>query len=112
MSWADAIQNHILWVNAGMLTVQILAFAGLVLYVIYTRKLKQAAEKQIAVSRDLLQAAMDQAEGVARPCVALALKLRDSEQTIRELYGVKGISVVKDRKGFLALRNIGNGFGA
>jgi len=109
MTWADAIQNNILRVNAAMLVVQLVAFIGLVFYVRYTRALKKSAEDQIRLSQDLLQAAMDQAEGVARPCITLASKLRDREETINEVYGVKGISVVKDYKGFLAVRNVGNG---
>jgi hypothetical protein len=109
MSWADAIQNNILRVEFAMLVVQILAFVSLLFYVRYTRDLKKSAENQIKLSQDLLRAALEQVEGAARPCITLASKLRNRDETISELYGVKGGSVVKDYKGFLALRNIGNG---
>jgi hypothetical protein len=109
VNWADAIQNNILRVEFAMLIVQTLAFVGLLFYVRYTRALKKSAETQIKLSQDLLRAALEQVEGAARPCITLASKLRNRDDTISELYGVKGGSVVKDYKGFLALRNIGNG---
>lgn len=109
MSWADAIANNILKVEGGMLIVSTLTLGFLIWYAIETFKLRKAAELQIATSKNLLHAAMEQAEGIARPCITLASKLRDREQTMNEEFGVKAISVVKDYKGFLAVRNVGNG---
>jgi hypothetical protein len=109
MSWADAIANNILRVEGGMLIVSTLTLGFLIWYAIETFKLRKTAEEQIRMSENLLHAAMEQAEGIARPCITLASKLRDREETINEVYGVKAISVVKDYKGFLAVRNVGNG---
>lgn len=109
MTWADAIQNNILRVSFAMLIVQIAGLIGLWRYVVYTRDLKISAEKQIKLSRDLLRAALDQVEGTARPCITLASVLRKREDAMDEVYGVKGISVVKDRDGRMSLRNVGNG---
>jgi hypothetical protein len=114
MSWADAIANNILKVEIVMLAVQILGLYGLFRYVKETKAIRVAAEKQIKVSQDLLLVAMEQAEGIARPCITLASKLRPREEAIGEYNGVKGNSVVKAYKNeegieCLALRNIGNG---
>lgn len=50
MTLADPIQTHLLWIQGGMLVVQILALIGLGLYVWYTRELRDSAERQIRVS--------------------------------------------------------------
>ena len=109
MSWADAISNNMLKVEGGLLIVSAVTLGFLIWYAIETFKLRKAAEKQITMSENLLHAAMEQAEGIARPCITLASKLRDREEAINEVYGVKAISVVKDYRGFLAVRNVGNG---
>jgi hypothetical protein len=109
MTWGDAIQNNMLWIQSGMLLVQIFALVGLILYVKDTKGLRKAAENQITLSHNLFVAAMDQAESAARPCITLASKLRVREDALQEVYGVKGMSVVKDSRSFLGIRNIGNG---
>ena len=109
MTWADAIQYKMFWVQCIGISLAGATLLFLIWYTLETFKLRKAAEKQIALSQDLLQAALDQVEGAARPCITLASKRRDKDEAISELYGVKGISVAKDYEGYLALRNVGNG---
>jgi hypothetical protein len=109
MSWADAIQNNLLWVQGIMLGVQILALFGLFLYVMDTKGLRKAAEGQIAVSQDLLRAANAQAEGVAKPCMTIRAKLRDAGQTLVHGNRAVGGSVVNDEAGFYVAINVGSG---
>jgi hypothetical protein len=97
-------------IQEGTLAVQILALAGLIAYVLYTAKLAKAAREQIAVSRDMLHAAMDQAEGTAKPCVVLASRIRDREEALNEIGGAKGSLVVDESDdGLFMVENIGNG---
>jgi hypothetical protein len=99
---ADQIQQ-------GMLAVQFLALLGLIVYVIYTGKLANSARDQITLSQKLLKAAMDQAEGVAKPCLILFSSLRDREDTLMELGGAKGALVATgNNEGNFLIHNVGN----
>jgi hypothetical protein len=109
VSWADAIQNHILWVNTGMLFVQLLALVGLVFYVRYTRDLREAAKEQTTASQNLLRAANDQAEGIARPCMTIRQKLRDASKTLLDMDDAVGGVVIDDESAQYVAMNIGNG---
>jgi hypothetical protein len=109
VTWADAIQNNMLWIQGGMLVVQLLAFCGLWTYVRYTRDLRKAAQNQVKVSQELLRAANDQTEGISRPYITIQAKLRDDSHTILDLEGAVGASVVKDEGGRYVAVNIGNG---
>src|SRR5579864_1451273 len=94
-----------------MLFVQILALLGLIRYVKETIGLRKAAPKQIEVSQKLLEAATDQVEGLARPCLTLASELRDGDGTILELDGARGSTRARTKDAHFVFQNIGNGLG-
>ena len=98
--------HHIqLW----MLAVQALAFVGLIWYCIETVRLRVAAREQIGESQKLIQAAMDQVEGLSKPCLTIASKLRDpSDATLDVVRAVASTEALGNEGNFI-VENIGNG---
>src|ERR1700722_6823493 len=95
--------HHIqLW----MLIVQLFAFIGLGLYVLETRRLRKASQDQIRISQDLIKAAMDQVEGLSKPCLTLWSELRDQKDAILELSGARSSVRARDDQGDLVTLNI------
>ena len=93
------------WLTLG---VQFLGLIGLALYVLETYRLRKASQEQVGVSQRLIGAAMDQVEGLSKPCITLCSGIRDEADTILEI-GAVGSLVAWGRQGFFALENIGNG---
>jgi hypothetical protein len=91
-----------------MLVVQTVAFGGLVVYCVETWKLRKASEAQVEVSQQLITAAMDQVEGLSKPCLTLDSGLRDAADAIMGI-GVVGNTVASGDNGDFVVRNIGNG---
>jgi hypothetical protein len=96
-------------VQKAMLLVQFLGLLGLPWYAIETRQMRKAAEKQVEISQDLINAAMDQVEGLSKPCLTISSGLRDQADAILEMGGAVGSLVARDRGGFFLVENIGNG---
>jgi hypothetical protein len=92
----------------GPLAVQVLALAGLVWYTVETRKIRKASQEQVRISQDLIRAAMDQVEGLSKPCLTLWSDLRDPQDAIAEVHGVGNLRARLDQGSFV-LHNIGNG---
>lgn len=109
MSWADAIQQNMLWVQGIALFVSASTLGVLVWYAIETFKLRKAAERQISVSQDLLRAANDQAEGIAKPCMTVRQTFRDTSQTLLHMDDAVGGVVIDDESGHYVAMNVGNG---
>jgi len=84
MTLTDAIQTHLFWVQCMMLFVQLAGLFGLCLYVWYTRGLLKSAQDHVGVSQGLIKAAMDQVEGLSKPCLTLWAELRDPADAIVE----------------------------
>lgn len=105
----DPTQDDILIVQIVMLVVQILGLIGLAWYALETRKMRKAAEQQITVSQGLINAAMDQVEGMSKPCLALKTETRDGADTILEAEGAVGSLAVYSGSRFFVLQNIGTG---
>jgi hypothetical protein len=95
-------------IQVAMLVVQILALTGLVWYTFETHKIRKASQQQVRISQDLIRAAMDQVEGLSKPCLTLWSDLRDAQDAIAELHAVGNLRARLDRGNF-ALHNIGNG---
>jgi hypothetical protein len=91
-----------------MLTVQFLGLLGLAIYVLETYRLRKASQEQVGVSQRLINASMDQVEGLSKPCITLSSHIRDGADTILEV-GAVGSLVAWGPEGFFALENIGNG---
>jgi hypothetical protein len=104
----DPVQEHMLIVQIWMLTIQLLALLGLIWYTVVTRGIRKASQDQVRVSQDLIRAAMDQVEGLSKPCITLSSRVRDGADTILEV-GAVGSLVAWGPQGFFALENIGNG---
>jgi hypothetical protein len=109
MSWADAIQQNMLWVQGIALLVSASTLGVLVWYAIETFKLRKAAESQITVSQQLLRAANDQAEAASKPYITIRAKLRDASRTLLAMDGAVGGSVVFDETGQYQAVNVGSG---
>jgi hypothetical protein len=92
-----------------MLGVQTLALAGLIWYALETHWMRQAAQEQIRISQNLINAAMDQVEGLSKPCLTLKSRLRDAQDTILDMNGAVGSTQAAGDQGNFALQNIGNG---
>jgi hypothetical protein len=73
----DPVQEHMLLVQWLMFTVQFLGLIGLALYTWETHKTRKASQDQVRVSQGLIAAAMDQVEGLSKPCLTLWSGLRD-----------------------------------
>jgi hypothetical protein len=95
-------------IQTGMLGVQITALVGLFWYCVETRRMRKAAQDQVRISQNLIVAAMDQVEGLSKPCLTMDSNLRDAADAIMSI-GVVGNTVAAEDKGSFAVRNIGNG---
>jgi hypothetical protein len=85
-----------------MLGVQFVALVGLFWYCVETRKMREAAQDQVRISQDLIVAAMEQVEGLSKPCLTLDSELRDAADAIMGI-GVVGNTVpAGDRGGSLS----------
>ncbi len=97
------------WIQDATLAVQALALLGLTWYAIETMKIRQAAQRQVETSLDLIRAATDQVEGMSKPCLTFWGDLRDGADAILGMHGAAGSIVARaDQGGYVAL-NIGNG---
>ncbi|MGD0631676.1 MAG: hypothetical protein ABR987_20285 [Terracidiphilus sp.] len=96
-------------VQTAMLVVQTFGLLGLGWYALETRKMRKASQDQVTISRDLISAAMDQVEGLSKPCLTISSELRDPADVILEMGRAVGSLVARDRGGFFLVENIGNG---
>ncbi len=109
MTLSDAIQTHILWAQWTAAGVQLLGLAGLGLYVFFTYGLLKTSQRQVEVSQNLIKAAMDQVEGLSKPCLTLWGDLRNPSDTLMEIGGAVGGTIVRGDDGNFVVQNIGNG---
>jgi len=105
----DPIQENMLTVQIWMLAVQFLALGGLIWYTVVTRGIRRASQEQVRISQDLIKVAMDQVEGLSKPCLTLYSGLRDGIDAIWERGGAIGNTVARGDQGSFVLQNIGNG---
>jgi len=89
-------------IQVATLCIQVLALIGLIWYVIETSKIRQASERQIAISQD-------QVEGMSKPCLTLWGGLRDAADAILQMHGAVGNIVAAADQGSYVVQNIGNG---
>ena len=89
-------------IQLAMLMVQALALVGLFLYCAETYKMRKA-------SQELLQASMDQVEGLSKPCITFRAELREGADAILEIHGAKGNLVARPDGGSYVIHNLGNG---
>jgi len=68
-----------------------------------------ASQEQVKVSQNLITAAMDQVEGLSKPCLTLASTLRDPVDAILGMGNVTGSFEALADAGNLVVQNIGNG---
>jgi hypothetical protein len=106
---ADPVQEHMLTVQIWMLVIQSLALGGLIWYTWVTRGIRKASQDQVRVSQDLIKVAMDQVEGLSKPCLTLYSGLRDGADAIMAMNGAVGNTVARGDQGSFVLQNIGNG---
>src|ERR1017187_1895651 len=105
----DPVQGHMLLVQGLMFTVQFVGLIGLALYTWESHKTRKASQDQVRVSQGLIAAAMDQVEGLSKPCLTLWSGLRDGTDAILETAGAVGNTVARGDEGNFVLQNIGNG---
>jgi hypothetical protein len=91
------------------LVVQSLGILGLFIYCIETYKIRKASQNQVETSQKLIQASMDQVEGLSKPCVIFWAELRDGADAILEMHGAAGNLVARPDQGSYVIHNIGNG---
>jgi hypothetical protein len=87
----------------------LITLAVLVWYAIETYKLRKAAEEQVKISQDVINAAMDQVEGLSKPCLAFSGVLRDGADAILDMHGARGNITAASDQGSYVIQNIGNG---
>jgi hypothetical protein len=92
-----------------MLVVQTLGVLGLAIYCIETYKIRRASQDQVTASQRIIQAAMDQVEGLSKPCIAFSAQLRERADAILQRDGAVGNLIVLDDRGSYVIHNIGNG---
>jgi hypothetical protein len=97
------------WIQICLLAVQFLTLVALVVYAWDTRRIRKAAEGQVEASNKLLEAAIDQSEGLSKPCLTLCGELRADADTILEMHGAIGRTTARSDQGHLVVQNIGNG---
>jgi hypothetical protein len=97
------------WVQCVSAGLTAATLGVLIWYAIETRRLRKAAAAQIDVSQNLLRAANDQAEGIAKPCLTIRGKLRDATKTLLNMDDAVGGVCVGDEGGHYVAVNIGNG---
>jgi hypothetical protein len=96
-------------IQLTMLIVQALGVIGLAIYCCETFKIRKASQGQVRASQDIIKAAMDQAEGSLKPCIAFRSRLRQAEDAILDMDGAVGNLVVQPDQGSFVIGNIGNG---
>jgi hypothetical protein len=96
-------------IQVSLLIVQILGLLALIWYVYETFKLRKAAQRQVEISQGLIEAAMDQVEGLSKPCLTLCGELRDDMDTIVGMHGAVGRTTARADQGHFIVQNIGNG---
>jgi hypothetical protein len=96
-------------IQMWMLVVQATAFLGLIWYCVETRKMRKASQRQVEVSQGLISAAMEQVEGLSKPCLTLASELRDLRDVILETNRAVGTTQAASDSGNFMVQNIGNG---
>lgn len=89
-------------IQFAMLVVQALALVGLIIYCVETYKVRKASQKQ-------LQASMDQAEGLSKPCITFWSELRDGQDAILNTHGATGNLIARPDGGSYVINNLGNG---
>jgi len=89
--------------------VPILTLVVIAWYTYETKKIRKAAQDQVTASQELLRAANDQAEGVAKPCITLWSDLRNPTDTLLNMHQAVGGTIVRDNRGDYVIVNIGNG---
>jgi hypothetical protein len=92
-----------------MLIVQTLGVIGLAVYCIETYRIRKASQDQVTASQKIIRAAVDQVEGLSKPCIAFSARLRDASDAILEMHGAVGNLVVNPDGGSYVIHNIGNG---
>jgi hypothetical protein len=92
-----------------MLIVQTLGVIGLGIYCFETYKIRKASQDQVAASQRIIQAAMEQVEGLSKPCIAFSAQLRDGADAILQMHGAVGNLIVLPDGGSYQIQNIGNG---
>jgi hypothetical protein len=105
----DPVQEHMLLVQWLMLAVQFFALLGLIWYTVVTRGIRKSSQDQVRVSQGLISAAMDQVEGLSKPCLTLYAGLRGATDAIWEMHGTVGNTVARGDQGRFVMQNIGNG---
>src|SRR5258706_14338664 len=92
-----------------MLIVQAAGVIGLAIYCFETYRIRKASQDQVTASQRLIQAAMDQVEGLSKPCIAFSAQLRPRGDAILQIHGAVGNLIVLDDAGSYVIQNIGNG---
>jgi hypothetical protein len=105
----DLTQEHLLVVQILMLVIQFFALAGLIWYTVVTRGIRKSSQDQVRVSQELIKVAMDQVEGLSKPCLTLYSGLRDGADAILAMGGAVGNTVARGDQGSFVLQNVGNG---
>jgi hypothetical protein len=95
------------YIEMSTLFVQFFALVGLFWYCWETHKLRRASQEQVKVSQKLIDASMEQVEGLSKPCVTLASELRDLKDVIYE--GEAGTTQAAFDGGNFIVQNVGNG---
>jgi hypothetical protein len=96
-------------IQMWMLFVQAAALLGLLWYCAETRSLRKASQQQVTASQSLIKAAMEQVEGLSKPCLTLASELRDLRDVILESDRTVGTTQAAFDSGNFIVQNIGNG---
>ena len=98
-------------VQVGMLIVQVIGLGGLFWYAWETREMRKASQEQVNISQALIRAAMDQIEGLSKPCLTLCGDLRDPGDAIwaASTQGAVGGTIARNTDGKFVVQNIGNG---
>jgi len=92
-----------------MLIVQTLGVIGLAIYCFETYRIRKTSQDQLTASQAVMQAAMDQVEGLSKPCIAFSARLRDAVEAVMERHGAVGNIIVNPDGGSYVIQNIGNG---
>ena len=92
-----------------MLIVQTLGVLGLAVYCFETYKIRKTSQEQVTISQRVIQAAMEQVEGLSKPCIAFSARLRDGGDAMLEMHGAVGNLIANPDGGSYVIQNIGNG---
>jgi len=92
-----------------MLIVQSVALLGLFWYCLETRKLRHTSQEQVEVSQKLIDASMEQVEGLSKPCLTFASELRNLQDVVLKTKRAVGTTQAAFNAGNFMVHNIGNG---